>query len=146
MYGSSMGTALMGKINSVTHTKVDSSAVRMRISYYKLCVTSFVYVIYGFPRIDIDIVHNIALRKNFLHFWLWLWSPSSVIPHPWERNAIKSFHNNKISNDFHFVCYTDGSKIHGKDGFEFIVFRDGLELEHRKFRIRDKYMVFIAEH
>ncbi|GFV08230.1 RNase H domain-containing protein [Trichonephila clavipes] len=38
-------------------------------------------------------------------------------------------------DDFPVICYTDGSKIDGRDGFAFVVFRSGVESEHFQFRI-----------
>ncbi|GFX00621.1 RNase H domain-containing protein [Trichonephila clavipes] len=42
-------------------------------------------------------------------------------------------------------CYTDGSKIDGRVGFAFVVFRSGVESENFQFRIRDECTVFVAE-
>ncbi|GFX08561.1 uncharacterized protein TNCV_4170601 [Trichonephila clavipes] len=47
--------------------------------------------------------------------------------------------------DFPVICYTDGSKIDGRVGFAFVVFRSGVESENFQFRIRDECTVFVAE-
>ncbi|GFX89235.1 RNase H domain-containing protein [Trichonephila clavipes] len=68
------------------------------------------------------------------------------IPHPSERNAINIVQfSDKITEDFPVICYTDGSKIDGRVGFAFVVFRSGVESENFQFRIRDECTVFVAE-
>ncbi|GFX26893.1 integrase catalytic domain-containing protein [Trichonephila clavipes] len=51
----------------------------------------------------------------------------------------------KSTDDFPVICYTDGSKIDGRVGFAFVVFRSGVESENFQFRIRDECTVFVAE-
>ncbi|GFS86169.1 RNase H domain-containing protein [Trichonephila clavipes] len=51
----------------------------------------------------------------------------------------------KSTEDFPVICYTDGSKIDGRVGFAFVVFRSGVESENFQFRIRDECTVFVAE-
>ncbi|GFX00016.1 putative transposase [Trichonephila clavipes] len=51
----------------------------------------------------------------------------------------------KSTEDFPVICYTDGSKIDGRVGFAFVVFRSGVECENFQFRIRDECTVFVAE-
>ncbi|GFT98383.1 transposable element Tc3 transposase [Trichonephila clavipes] len=68
------------------------------------------------------------------------------IPHPSERNAINIVRfSDKSTEDFTVICYTDGSKIDGRVGFAFVVFRSGVESENFQFRIRDECTVFVAE-
>ncbi|GFV18369.1 uncharacterized protein TNCV_4898721 [Trichonephila clavipes] len=68
------------------------------------------------------------------------------IPHPSERNAINSIQlSDKSTDDFHVICYTDGSKIDGRVGFAFVVFMSGVEYEHFLFRIHCECTVFVAE-
>ncbi|GFX70150.1 RNase H domain-containing protein [Trichonephila clavipes] len=68
------------------------------------------------------------------------------IPHPSERNAINTVQfSDKSTEDFPVICYTDGSKIDGRVGFAFVVFRSGVESENFQFRIRDECTVFVAE-
>ncbi|GFU13099.1 RNase H domain-containing protein [Trichonephila clavipes] len=68
------------------------------------------------------------------------------IPHPSERNAINIVQfSDKSTEDFLVICYTDGSKIDGKVGFAFVVFRSGVESENFQFRIRDECTVFVVE-
>ncbi|GFX97821.1 uncharacterized protein TNCV_4904721 [Trichonephila clavipes] len=68
------------------------------------------------------------------------------IPHPSERNAINIVQfSDKSIEDFPIICYTDGSKIDGKVGFAFVVFRSGVESENFQFRIRDECTVSVAE-
>ncbi|GFU76807.1 homeodomain-interacting protein kinase 2 [Trichonephila clavipes] len=68
------------------------------------------------------------------------------IPHPSERNAINIVQfSDKSTEDFPVICYTDGSKIDGRVGFAFVVFRSGVEYENFQFRIRDECTVFVAE-
>ncbi|GFV53971.1 RNase H domain-containing protein [Trichonephila clavipes] len=67
------------------------------------------------------------------------------IPHPSERNAINIVQFSDKSTDFPVICYTDGSKIDGRVGFAFVVFRSGVESENFQFRIRDECTVFVAE-
>ncbi|GFX33001.1 probable protein phosphatase CG10417 [Trichonephila clavipes] len=68
------------------------------------------------------------------------------IPHPSERNAINIVQfSGKSTEDFPVICYTDGSKIDGRVGFAFVVFRSGVESENFQFRIRDECTVFVAE-
>ncbi|GFU54338.1 putative 115 kDa protein in type-1 retrotransposable element R1DM [Trichonephila clavipes] len=50
-----------------------------------------------------------------------------------------------ILEDFPVICYTDGSKIDGRVGFAFVVFRSGVESENFQFRIRDECTVFVAK-
>ncbi|GFT18746.1 RNase H domain-containing protein [Trichonephila clavipes] len=102
-----------------------------------------------FPPIDITILHNIAYRENL--------SASSIsnydcilypyfIPHPSERNAITVVQfSDKSTEDFPVICYTDGSKIDGRVGFAFVVFRSDVESENFQFRIRDECTAFVAE-
>ncbi|GFY00135.1 RNase H domain-containing protein [Trichonephila clavipes] len=68
------------------------------------------------------------------------------IPHPSKRNAINIVQfSDKNTEDFPVICYTDSSKIDGRDGFAFVVFRSGVESENFQFRIRDECTVFVAE-
>ncbi|GFV44503.1 RNase H domain-containing protein [Trichonephila clavipes] len=68
------------------------------------------------------------------------------ITHPSERNAINTVQfSDKSTEDFPVICYTDGSKIDGRVGFAFVVFRSGVESENFQFRIRDECTVFVAE-
>ncbi|GFW31449.1 RNase H domain-containing protein [Trichonephila clavipes] len=68
------------------------------------------------------------------------------IPHPSGRNAINIVQfSDKNTEDFPVICYTDGSKIDGRVGFAFVVFRSGVESENFRFRIRDECTVFVAE-
>ncbi|GFV89124.1 retrovirus-related Pol polyprotein from type-1 retrotransposable element R1 [Trichonephila clavipes] len=53
--------------------------------------------------------------------------------------------SDKSTEDFPVICYTDGSKIDGRVGFAFVVFRSGVESENFQFRIRDECTVFVAE-
>ncbi|GFX92908.1 uncharacterized protein TNCV_914581 [Trichonephila clavipes] len=63
-----------------------------------------------------------------------------------ERNAINTVQfSDKSAEDFPVICYTDGSKIDGRVGFAFVVFRSGVESENFQFRIRDECTVFVAE-
>ncbi|GFV52684.1 uncharacterized protein TNCV_2873551 [Trichonephila clavipes] len=49
------------------------------------------------------------------------------IHHPSERNAINIVQfSDKSTEDFPVICYTDGSKIDGRVGFAFVVFRSGV--------------------
>ncbi|GFW16945.1 RNase H domain-containing protein [Trichonephila clavipes] len=68
------------------------------------------------------------------------------LPHPSERNAITIIQlSDKSTDDFSVIYYTDESKIDGRVGFAFVVFRSGAESAHFQFRIRDEYTVFVAE-
>ncbi|GFS47405.1 RNase H domain-containing protein [Trichonephila clavipes] len=108
-----------------------------------------VYAISGFLPIDITILHNIAFRENL--------SASSIsnhdcimspffLPHSSERNVINIIQfSDESTDDFPLICYTDGSKIDGRVGFTFVVFRSGVESENFQFRIRDECTVFVAE-
>ncbi|GFX13750.1 uncharacterized protein TNCV_599591 [Trichonephila clavipes] len=53
--------------------------------------------------------------------------------------------NDKSTEEFPVICRTDGSKIDGRVGFAFVVFRSGVESENFRFRIRDECTVFVAE-
>ncbi|GFT11305.1 putative 115 kDa protein in type-1 retrotransposable element R1DM [Trichonephila clavipes] len=62
------------------------------------------------------------------------------------ENAINTVQfSDKSTEDFPVICYTDGSKIDGRVGFAFVVFRSGVESENFQFRIRDECTVFVAE-
>ncbi|GFX98807.1 uncharacterized protein TNCV_1503831 [Trichonephila clavipes] len=116
---------------------------------YRTMSYDSVYALSGFPPVDITILHDIAFRENL--------SASSIsnydcilspffIPHPSERNAINIVQfSDKSTEDFPVICYTDGSKIDGRVGFVFVVFRSGVESENFQFRIRDECTVFVAE-
>ncbi|GFT96440.1 uncharacterized protein TNCV_5021661 [Trichonephila clavipes] len=66
--------------------------------------------------------------------------------HAVQRNAINTVQfSDKSTEDFPVICYTDGSKIDGRVGFAFVVFRSGVESENFQFRIRDECTVFVAE-
>ncbi|GFU33415.1 RNase H domain-containing protein [Trichonephila clavipes] len=68
------------------------------------------------------------------------------IPHPSERNVINIVQfSDKSTEEFPVICYTDGSKIDGRVGFAFVVFRSGVESENFQFKIRDECTVFVAE-
>ncbi|GFS52360.1 uncharacterized protein TNCV_4850721 [Trichonephila clavipes] len=70
----------------------------------------------------------------------------SFIPHTSERIAINIVQfSDKNTEDFPVICYTDGSKIDGRVGFAFVVFRSGVESENFQFRICDECTVFVAE-
>ncbi|GFT91881.1 hypothetical protein TNCV_3840331 [Trichonephila clavipes] len=64
-----------------------------------------------------------------------------------ERNAINTvqFSDKSMVKISPVICYTDGSKIDGRVGFAFVVFRSGVESENFQFRIRDECTVFVAE-
>ncbi|GFU96541.1 retrovirus-related Pol polyprotein from type-1 retrotransposable element R1 [Trichonephila clavipes] len=63
-----------------------------------------------------------------------------------KRNAINIVQfSDKGTEDFPVICYTDGSKIDGRVGFAFVVFRSGVESENFQFRICDECTVFVAE-
>ncbi|GFT37047.1 acetoacetyl-CoA synthetase [Trichonephila clavipes] len=116
---------------------------------YRTISYDSVYAISGFPPIDITILHDITFRENL--------SASSIsnydcilspffIPHPSERNAINIVQfSDKSTEDFPVISYTYGSKIDGRVGFAFVVFRSGVESENFQFRIRDECTVFVAE-
>ncbi|GFV52367.1 uncharacterized protein TNCV_855371 [Trichonephila clavipes] len=71
---------------------------------------------------------------------------SSFLPHPSERNAINIVQfSDKSTENFPVICNTDGSKIDGRVGFAFVVFRNGVEPENFQLRIRDEGTVFVAE-
>ncbi|GFU66023.1 hypothetical protein TNCV_4515771 [Trichonephila clavipes] len=55
------------------------------------------------------------------------------------------FPSDKSTEDFPVICYNDGSKIDGRVGFAFVVFRSGVKSENFQFRIRDEYTVFVAD-
>ncbi|GFU75066.1 RNase H domain-containing protein [Trichonephila clavipes] len=76
--------------------------------------------------------------------WLNLMSLEAVLH--LERNAINIVQfSDKSTKDFPAIFYTDGSKIDGRVGFAFVVFRSGVESENFQFRIRDECTVFVAE-
>ncbi|GFW99048.1 uncharacterized protein TNCV_1782671 [Trichonephila clavipes] len=58
---------------------------------------------------------------------------------------ITQYFSDKCTEDFPVICYTDGSKIDGRVGFAFVVFRSGVESENFQFRIRDECTVFVTE-
>ncbi|GFV56489.1 RNase H domain-containing protein [Trichonephila clavipes] len=63
-----------------------------------------------------------------------------------ERNAINIIQiSDKSTDNCPVFCYTDGSKIDGRVGFAFVVFRSGVESENFQLRIRDECTVFVAE-
>ncbi|GFW61582.1 RNase H domain-containing protein [Trichonephila clavipes] len=128
------------------HTKKDTFMGHMWLSHNKLRLSLCYFWLP--PPIDITILHDIAFRENL--------STSSIsnydcilspffIPHPSERNAINIQFSDKSTEDFPVICYTDGSKIDGRVGFAFVVFRSGVESENFQFRIRDECTVFVAE-
>ncbi|GFX09700.1 RNase H domain-containing protein [Trichonephila clavipes] len=68
------------------------------------------------------------------------------LPRTSERNSMNIIQlSNKSTDDFPVIGYTDGSKIDGRVGFAFVVFRSGVESEYFQFRIRDECTVFVAE-
>ncbi|GFW40322.1 hypothetical protein TNCV_1018801 [Trichonephila clavipes] len=63
-----------------------------------------------------------------------------------QSNAINVIQlRDKSTDDFPVVCYTDDSKIDGRVGFAFVVFRSGVESEHFQFKIRNECRFFVAE-
>ncbi|GFV66196.1 RNase H domain-containing protein [Trichonephila clavipes] len=105
-----------------------------------------VYAISGFPPINIAILHNIALRENISACSISN-SVSIFSPRPPEKNAINIIQlSDKSTDDFPVILYTDGSKTDGRVGFDFVMFRSGVEYEHFQFRSRDECTVFVAEH
>ncbi|GFW62881.1 uncharacterized protein TNCV_4452301 [Trichonephila clavipes] len=150
LYGSRVwGEALKRKMNSKYLRRIQRRIFLRVICGYRTISYDSVYAISGFPPIDITILHDIAFRENL--------SASSIsnydcilspffIPHPSERNAINIVQfSDKSTEDFPVICYTDGSKIDGRVGFAFVVFRSGVESENFQFRIRDECTVFVAE-
>ncbi|GFU78459.1 hypothetical protein TNCV_2300711 [Trichonephila clavipes] len=149
LYGSRVwGEALKRKMNSKYLRRIQRRILLRVICGYRTISYDSVYAISGFPPIDITILHDIAFRENL--------SASSIsnydcilspffIPHPSERNAINIVQFSDKSTDFPVICYTDGSKIDGRVGFAFAVFRSGVESENFQFRIRDECTVFVAE-
>ncbi|GFT26816.1 uncharacterized protein TNCV_3709931 [Trichonephila clavipes] len=143
------GEALKRKMNSKYLRRIQRRILLRVICGYRTISYDSVYALSGFPPIDITILHNIAFRENL--------SASSIsnydcilspffIPHPSERNAINTVQfSDKSTEDFPVICYTDGSKIDGRVGFAFVVFRSGVESENFQFRIRDECTVFVAE-
>ncbi|GFT17747.1 uncharacterized protein TNCV_2588341 [Trichonephila clavipes] len=136
-------------MNSKYLRRIQRRVLLRVICGYRTISYDSVYAISGFPPIDITILLDIAFRENL--------SASSIsnydcilspffIPHPFERNAINIVQfNDKSTEDFPVICYTDGSKIDGRVGFAFVVFRSGVESENFQFRIRDECTVFVAE-
>ncbi|GFU43775.1 RNase H domain-containing protein [Trichonephila clavipes] len=106
-----------------------------------------VYAISGFPPIDIIFLHKIAFREHLSVSSISNYDcilPPFFHPHPSERNAINIVQfSDKITDDFSVICYTDGSKIDGRVGFAFVVFRSGVESENFQFRIRHECTVFV---
>lgn len=150
LYGSRVwGMTLKKKINYKYLRRIQRRILLRVICGYRTVSYDSVYAISGFPPIDIAILHNIELKNNISVSISSDYDcdlPSSVLPHPSERNAINIIQfSNKTTDDFPIICYTDGSKIDGKVGLAFVVFRDGYEIEHHQFRIRDQCTVFIAE-
>ncbi|GFU14067.1 RNase H domain-containing protein [Trichonephila clavipes] len=108
-----------------------------------------VYAISGFLPIDNTFLHDIAFRENL--------SASSIsnydcilspffYPSSFRGNVINIVQfSDKSTENFPVICYTDGSKIDGRVGFAFVVFRSGVESENFQFRIRDERTVFVAE-
>ncbi|GFX42908.1 putative 115 kDa protein in type-1 retrotransposable element R1DM [Trichonephila clavipes] len=146
LYGSRvLGEALKRKMNSKYLRRIQRRILLRVICGYRTISYDSVYAISGFPPIDITILHDIAFRENL--------SASSIsnydcilspffIPHPSERNAINIVQfSDKSTEDFPVICYTDGSKIDGRVGFAFVVFRSGVESENFQFRIRDECTV-----
>ncbi|GFS56744.1 hypothetical protein TNCV_2221791 [Trichonephila clavipes] len=132
LYGSRVwGEALKRKMNSKYLRRIQRRILLRVICGYSTISYDSVYAISGFPPIDITILHDIAFRENL--------SASSIsnydcilspffIPHPSERNAINIVQfSDKSTEDFPVICYTDGSKIDGRVGFAFVVFRSGVE-------------------
>ncbi|GFT41702.1 RNase H domain-containing protein [Trichonephila clavipes] len=116
---------------------------------YRTISYDSVYAISGFPPIDITILHDIAFRENLsassISNYNCILSPF-FIPHFSERNTINIVQfSDKSAEDFFDICYTDDSKIDGRVGFTFVVFRSGVESENFQFRIRDECTVFVAE-
>ncbi|GFT15642.1 putative 115 kDa protein in type-1 retrotransposable element R1DM [Trichonephila clavipes] len=150
LYGSRVwGEALKRKMNSKYLRRIQRRILLRVICGYRTISYDSVYAISGFPPIDITILHDIAFRENL--------SASSIsnydciqspffIPYPSERNAINIVqYSDKSTEDFPVICYTDGSKIDGRVGSAFVVFRSGVESENFQFRIRDECTVFVAE-
>ncbi|GFS62498.1 RNase H domain-containing protein [Trichonephila clavipes] len=112
---------------------------KIRVSLCYLWIPSYRHITF---------LHNIAFSENL--------SASSIsnydcilspffLPHPPESNAINIIQlSDKSTDDLPVICYTDGSKIDGRVGFAFVVFRSDVESEHFQFRIRDEYPVFAA--
>ncbi|GFV29152.1 RNase H domain-containing protein [Trichonephila clavipes] len=128
------------------HTKKDTLQA---ICGYRTISYDSVYAISGFPPIDIIILHNISFRENLsassVSNYDCIMSPS-FLSHPSERNAINIIQfSDKSTDDFPVICYTDGSKIDGRVGFAFVVFRSGVESDNFQFRTRDECTVFAAE-
>ncbi|GFW02816.1 uncharacterized protein TNCV_3732161 [Trichonephila clavipes] len=150
LYGSRVwGEVLKRKMNSKYLRRIQRRILLRIICGYRIISYDTVYAISGFPPIDITIRHNIVFRENL--------SASSIsnhdctlspffLPHPSERNAIDIIQfSDKSTDDFLVICYTDGSKINGRVGFAFVVFRSGVESENFQFRICDERTVFVAE-
>lgn len=149
LYGSVVwGTALKKKINTKHIRRIQRRILLRVISGYRTVSYESTFAISGFSPIDILIKQNISLGEKL--------SSSSIsglnrivpltdLPHPSERNAINIIDFNPSVEEFPVYCYTDGSKIDGKVGFAFVVFRGGIEFEYLQFRIPDECTVFIAE-
>ncbi|GFT42480.1 hypothetical protein TNCV_1787451 [Trichonephila clavipes] len=72
--------------------------------------------------------------------------PPFFLPHPSERNVISIIQlSDKRTEDFPVICYNDCSKIDGRVGFAFVVFRSGAESENFQLRIHDECTIFVAE-
>ncbi|GFT91010.1 retrovirus-related Pol polyprotein from type-1 retrotransposable element R1 [Trichonephila clavipes] len=150
LYGSRVwGEALKRKMNSKYLRRIQRRILLRVLCGYRTISYETVYAISGFPPIDITILHNVAFRENLsassISNYDCILSPF-LIPHPSERNAINTVQfSDKSTEDFPVICYTDGSKIDGRVGFAFVVFRSGVESENFQFRIRDECTVFVAE-
>ncbi|GFX06495.1 RNase H domain-containing protein [Trichonephila clavipes] len=150
LYGSRVwGEALKRKMNSKYLRRIQRRILLRVICGYRIISYDSVHAISVFPPINITILHNIAFRENLsassISNYDCIMSPI-FLPHPSERNAINIIQfSDKITDDFPVICYTDGSKIDGRVGFAFVVFRSGVESENFQFRNRYECTVFVVE-
>ncbi|GFV06862.1 RNase H domain-containing protein [Trichonephila clavipes] len=92
------------------------------------------------------IINDLLSKLNNLAFCEIIAFADDIIVCFQEGNVINIVQfSDKSTENFPVICYTDGSKIDGRVGFAFVVFRSGVESENFQFRIRDERTVFVAE-
>ncbi|GFV94611.1 uncharacterized protein TNCV_3826781 [Trichonephila clavipes] len=132
-------------MNSKYLRRIQRILLRVICGYLRISYDS-VYAISDFHPIDITVLHNIASRENFsASISNYDCIVSLFLPHPSKRNAINTVQFSDNGTEDFCYFYTDGSKIDGRVGFAFVVFRSGVESANLQFRIRDECIVFVAE-
>ncbi|GFT09141.1 RNase H domain-containing protein [Trichonephila clavipes] len=134
------GNYLSKKINSRLIRRTQRRFLLRVIKGYKTISYEAVFAISGIPPIDLVILNNLDVRENYLSTSLGTLDgtiPLSLLSHPSCRKPITLVtYTNEVFQEYKTVCFTDGSKLNGRDSLcqggtlDFLICTDSLSSLH----------------